>query len=496
VFNINEFFAKPLSQEGEELERLRRVQAYEQELAASQPITGWKPKHDPSFYDARIPAADVEPEIGKMVPEGPLVIRDDTVFSLPGQPIVKGKRTLAREGRARKAERKALKLAREALPPVDETLTGTEAKLDAFLRTAKRTTQWLRNKAQVLQILEEIHERIEINWPGCEVYVKRLSDLTVQKKDLARAIVPMTGQRLVANILGYHSWTDMKAASLVNRNNVKNLRLGMAFDIPSEALLAVHKADELLQKKNKGVKTLRPLRNDEAEVFRGEMMVGKFAASQMGDIVEDYAAMFRTPWLVGDKDTLKAIAVKRFFKLDSVDALTPYIIAKTFPPGFRPGVIEKRECQLFFHIRRAMLEDRKFTARTAFEELEPWCATPEIAQELLRTIGELSGGKATRYAQFIRRRFGVVLLTLDHVNGIGLITEKEKITTIIPLVRKEGKELRRETLSLKPKAESKPVEPVNYDEQQPVFIEPPRVTLTSHDPAFKDAFKDLRKRDH
>ena len=505
MFSLEEFFKKPLSQEEVDAELLRRRRVAQDE-AAAQPVSGWKPKHDASFYDAKIRPEEVE-EPQEMLPEGPLVIRDDDVFSLPGVPPVKGKRTLAREGRARKEERKAtratreakkqrkaeLRALREALPPVDETLTGTEAKLDAFLRTAKRTTAYLGSKLQIIKVLEEIHERIEVNWTGCEVYVKRLHDLSMAK-DFNRVIVPGIGQRLVANILGYHSWTDMKAASLVNRTNVKNLRLGMEFDIPSEALLAVHKADVLLQKKNAGVKTMRKLRNDEAEVFRGEMVVGKFAASEMGDIVDEYAAMFRTPWLVGDRDALKAIAVKRFFMLDSVAALAPYIVAKTFPPGFRPGMIEKRECQLFFHIRRAMMEDRKFTARTAFEELEPWCATPEIAQELLRTIGELSGGKASRYAQFIRRKFGVVLLTLDHINGIGLITEKEKITTIVPLIRKEGKELRRETLSIKPKAAPQPQEPVDYDEQQPAFIEPPRVILTSHDPAFKDAFKDLNKR--
>ena len=138
-----------------------------------------------------------------MLPEGPLVIRDDDVFSLPGVPPVKGKRTLAREGRARKEERKAtratreakkqrkaeLRALREALPPVDETLTGTEAKLDAFLRTAKRTTAYLGSKLQIIKVLEEIHERIEVNWTGCEVYVKRLQDLSMAK-DFNRVIVP------------------------------------------------------------------------------------------------------------------------------------------------------------------------------------------------------------------------------------------------------------------------------------------------------------------
>jgi hypothetical protein len=502
MFNINEFFGAPLSKEGEEVERVRRVQAYEQELAALKPVTGWKPKHDPSFYDARIPESEVEPEIAEELPEGPLHIRESDTISLPGRTAAE------RAGRARREDRKALKAtreakkklkaerkaAREALPPVNPDLTGLELQLDTFLRSMKRTTEWLRGKATITQILEEMHQRPEVSMDGMETYVKRLADLS-KTQDTFKMIVPAIGQRLLAVCLGYNTWADMKAASLVNRNNVKNLRLGMPMEIPLTGLVSVHKVEEILRKKKAGVRTLRPLRNDEAEVFRGEMMVGKFAASQMGDLIDDYAAMFRTPWLVGDKDTLKAIAVKRFFKLDSVEALTPYLIAKTFPPGFRPGIIEKKESRLFFHIRSAMLREVKFTALTAFEELKPWCATPEIEEELLRTIGAMSSGKPNRFAQFVRRRYGVVMLTLDHVHGIGLITERDKITTIIPLERKEGKELRRETLSLKPKVESKPAEPVDYDEQQPAFIEPPRVALTSHDPAFKDAFKDLNKRD-
>jgi hypothetical protein len=495
MFTLNDFFnSKPLSPEGESPQQPEPIQR----------VTGWKPKHDPSYYDNKIPEKEVEQPallLEDLVPEGSLAERPPVNLFLPKSLIRPEHAEAAREAkRQRREQKEQKKLQRKQaaalkeqerlgrIPPLNPTLTGTEAALDTFLRRHKRCIELTRNKTILVEILEEIHSRQEFYLDKLELYVKRLFDLTKTAKEWD-VIVPGIGQTLVANLIGYWSFADMKAASLVNRNKVKNLRFGMELGFMEEKeLLQVKDAAEVLRKKNAGIATKGRLRRDQTEVYNGTQLAGKFNSGQINELLNDYVAMYRTPRLVGDKDELKAIAVKRFFEMDSVDDLTPYLIAKVFPPSFKPRNVEQKETRLFFHIRSAMLKDEKFNAMTAYLKLKPWCATPEIDQELERVIGEMAGGKPQRWAQFIRRKYGVVLLVLDHRAGIGLITENEKIVRIVKLKLKEARDEQDNEDS---------IDTIPEDERQPDFADPderPRITLTSHDPAFANAFKELHNR--
>lgn len=502
MFDINSFFARPLSPEGEELERQRRVREYEEAMAQAKPGAVWKPKHDPSFYDNKIPEAEVEPplHLDDLVPSDLMVPRQMPAEGImgPGRSQLPGRTSAEKLGRVRKsakklaaaqkkekrnkqaekaAEKERLILEGRELPPQDPFLAGNEAIFDNWLRDNRRTTATLRNKATILQILEEITQRPEIAFVGLETYVKRIYDLS-KMQDLRVTIVPGIGQRLVATLMGYHSWADMKGAATVNRNAAKNLRDGV-FDLSTEGLVQVKDVAEVLRKKNEGIRTRRTLHRDETEVYDGSFMAGKFSAAQILDLLNDYVASWRTPKLVPDKEEVRSIALKRFFGMERMEELERYIVAKVFPPSFKPANVDKKEVRLFFHIRKAMLDGEKFTALTAFQKLKPWCATPEMEQELERTIGELADGKPHRYASFIRRRYGIVILTLDHKAGVGFITEDEKIVRLVKLIPKVQ--------------ETDPIDSIPEEDRQPEFVEQPRIVLTSHDPAFKAAFRETLK---
>lgn len=292
-------------------------------------------------------------------------------------------------------------------------------------------------------------------------------------------------QSILAGLLGYGGYRDVEAMARLNNNQIQNLRYGQSAKVVTEAVVQIARSTHKVAAGKKPNENVGKHGFEAAPLMRSKegMRMGGVLAKDMAWFVRDYGSQFRTPWLDGNRSELRHIAVKRFYGLDDANALAPYLKLRIFPPAFDPRRITTGETQLARHFAKQEMRDKKWTAMTAFLELRPWCATPEIEKELEVTIGALSRGKPQRFAQFFRRKYGVVMLILDHEAGIGLITEKGKITKITRLLPKPGKAPKRE----------RPVR-VEYKDRQPEFHEPPRVVLTSHEPAFQAAFRDLNRR--
>jgi hypothetical protein len=449
MFNINEFFSTPLSKEGKELK---------DELLA-RPVTGWKPRHDPRHYDARVQDETEREE----VPEHASEFQE-------------------------KVETTAM-LAERINTVVERNQELDKSIYEFLLKRSSSKYSSLRGKDAVYKLFIELNAHESVTQFRLEHAVNRLIELSGQsiigrtgtrtvKKGGGNAIGRGHAQSLICRLYGYGQWQDLVTVGKLNRGQIQNLRYGQPALIAAEGMVAMRPAVRALaagKPVGEAKDTARPVKSRE-----GMRMAG-VSAKDMAWFVRDYGSQFRTPWLQGHRSELREIAVKRFFGLDKADDLAPYLKLRVFPPKFNPSRITNAEIQLAQHFAKEENRNKTWTAMSAFLELRPWCATPAIEKELEETIGALARGKPSRFAQFFRRKYGVVMLILDHEAGIGLITEGGKITKITRLINRPGKVRRPE----------RPVKPV---ERQPEIVEPPRIVLTSHDPAFKSAFKDLHKR--
>lgn len=350
----------------------------------------------------------------------------------------------------------------------------------------------LRGKEAVYKLFVEMNEHESISEQHFDYAVNRLmglSEVPITMRTEAKRIKKWGGksigrghaQSLMAGLFGYGSYRDAMAASVVNNKQIKNLRYGQPARIAVQGLVEMRPS---VLKAVAGKQPARPYEGTPLVMSKKDgMRMGGVLAKDMAWFVRDYGTQFRTPWLEGMRSELRHIAVKRFYGLPDANALAPYLKLRIFPPHFEPKNFTTGETQLATHFAATSRRETKWTAMTAFLELRPWCATPEIAKELEDTLGALSKGKANRFAQIIRRKYGVVMVVLDHSSGIGLITEKGKITKITRLVIKPGKVPKRER-----------VEYEEPEDRQPEFHEPPRIVLTSHEPAYQGAFRELHKR--
>ncbi len=316
--------------------------------------------------------------------------------------------------------------------PIPERL---EESMMAFFVKQKARTEGIINRPGILRLLTNMNQIEELSRFGFDRHVAWL-------KELAKGTIKNgVAKNLAARLFGYKHYQDVTTAADLTGGRVKNLRHGQEADIPMVATVSLDRARSALDKKwavsPRGIAAQHNLMKPG---YKGIGMVqGRFVAKDMAMLVRDFGSQFRTAWLVGNRTELREIAVQRFFGLKQANDLAPYLKLRAFPPGFDPVRVVRSETKLSKHLGSEELRDRKWTAESAFLELLPWCATPEIAKELEVTISVLAGGRPRRYAQFLRRKYGVVCLVINHEAGVGLVTQSNKITKIFRLINKTGK---------------------------------------------------------
>lgn len=317
---------------------------------------------------------------------------------------------------------------------------GLEPSVRAFLSKFTAGVQVEMSKLPgVLRALTDINEVPEFTERAYEFNLERLKRLA------AGDIKNGAAKDLMARLLGYKHHLEVATSARIN-GRIMNLRHGSDAEILPQAMVSLKRTQSVLDKtenaktakRDRGMGSLG--RRLPQGVDKDGMTAAQFKAKDMGAMIRDYGSQFRTPWLVGNRSELREFAAERFFGLERANDLAPYLKLRTFPPLFHPDNITRREQRLTRHIRMAEeIEKPQWTAMTAFLELRPWCATEELAKQLEVAIGSLARGKPHRYAQFVRRKYGVVLLILDHDAGLGLITKNNKITHISRLIQKKSK---------------------------------------------------------
>lgn len=360
----------------------------------------------------------------------------------------------------------------------------------------------IRGKEEIYKLFIELNKHEYISQRHFDFTVNRLMVLSdkpigmlegmrAPKKYGSNGLGRGHAQTLLAGLFGYGNYRDAEAAGKLNNNQIRNLRYGREALVVGQGMIEMRPA---VQRAAAGKQPDKFDHINSKPVMRSKegLRIGGILAKDMAWFVRDYGSQFRTAWLQGNRAELRHVAVKRFYGLESANDLAPYLKLRIFPPAFEPNRITVGEIQLAQHFAHTDRRDKKWTAMTAFLELRPWCATPEIEKELEKTIGTLSKGKPHRFAQIFRRKYGVVMLVLDHEAGIGLITEKGKITKITRLQPKPGKAPKRER-SFRPAPKDVPVAEHDIEQQPPLHYQPNRIVLSSHDPALQHAFRELHK---